>query len=1091
MLQSGKFYESEYEEATIKKLEALGWNYTFGYHLNRKNTDILIEDDLKKYIQNRYNEEELTEEEINTIIGNIKNINENSLYSTLRKRFTTYRDGFALSRNNKSDINIEYIDFDNPHENNIFRVVNQFEVGHGQAGETKRPDILLFINGIPVCIFELKNPTDYSATIHSAYEQIHNRYKTYIPHLISYTAISVISDGSNTRLGTPFTPYEYYYAWKKINNEDDAARPGIPELDTMIKGVFEPSRLLEILIDFVYFPDIKSEKEYEIICRYPQFFATNKLLESILTNSKANGGDGKGGTYFGATGCGKTYTMIFLARQLARKKLIGSPTIVVIVDRDDLQDQTGKLFINSSDFLNCSEVEVINSRKTLKEKLRNKPSGGAYICTIQKFEEGIGLLSDRNNIICFSDEAHRSQTNLGQKLRIVTEPTDNKGKKINMGAFISYGYATYLRKSFPNATYVGFTGTPIDETTYVFGGIVDKYTMKQSVNDGITVGIKYAPRLARVMTNEMVKKIEEYYAKCYEEGAKAEDIEKSKKAMSSMSVILGDEERLKRLASDIYLNYENICLENPKQPMKAMITCSSREIAFKLYKIFQNIAPDWFEKQLSPYQKWMDDGELKDDEIKMLKPMETLHVICDRAANDPTEMAETFGTKKRQKDLASKFKNPYTNFRVVIVVDMWVTGFDCPSLTILYNDKPLQKHNLVQTISRVNRKFKEKEFGLIVDYIGIRENMRQAMKQYGGDYQAISEDDVQTALEIYRKELQILKEMMSGFDLSPFFKEKEIKRLETIQNAAEYIMGNTQTFNGGNGKKVSFITVFKNHIKNLRSASSLCSPAGVLSEEESAWGQMLMGICSYIGKMTSSQHDTYTMNAHVEQMVAEALTVGSVETVYEDVLKMEDIWSEKFLQDLEEVKLPNTKFQILVKQLKKAIKEYSKVNRIGAKKFEDMLNATVDEYNNRDNLTFVSQVAGETLDGVQDIVENKVSTLTERLTTLLGELKTEKESFKKLGITFEEKAFYDVLTTIRDKYEFEYPDEQCISLAKKIKELVDDTTVYANWKENDNLKNKLNYELNILLYKNGYPPEWNRQVYEKILEQVENYKENE
>jgi len=1089
MAKTGKYYESEYEQAIIEKLKDLGWQYTYGGQIDRMNTDILLEGDLCEYMRDRYVDDDLTEAELEEIIANLKNINETSLYHTLRKRFITYRDGMTLSRKEGEDVQVEYINFENPY-NNILRVVNQFEVGYGSGGDTRRPDVLLFVNGIPVCIFELKNPFDYKATIREAWLQIHHRYEADIPSLISYTALSCISDGSNSRLGTPFTPYEYYYAWKKVNNDDDAARPGLQELDTMLSGVFAPLRFLNILQDYVYFPDLKLEKDEEVVCRYPQFFATEKLYANILEHSTANGGDGKGGTYFGATGCGKTYTMIFLARQLARKKPIGSPTIVVIVDRDDLQDQTGKLFVNSSDFLDDSAVRVIESRADLKKELGSRPSGGVFVCTIQKFEESTGLLSSRSNIICFSDEAHRSQTNIGSSLKLVTDSHDKDGKPLKMGAFISYGYAKYLHDSFPKATFVGFTGTPIDETIHVFGREVDRYTMDQAVADGITVKIRYTPRLARVMTNDVVKQIEDYYKKCYDEGANPEDIEKSKKAMSSMQVILSDQKRLEKIASDIYAHYEKMCEDQPDQPQKAMIVCSRREIAFRLYNVFKKIAPEWFEKRLSPYHDKWDEGELKEDEIQKLEPMETIHVICDRAKNDPPEMVATFGTKEEQKKLAIAYKNAYTNFRVVIVVDMWVTGFDCPSLSVLYNDKPLQKHNLVQTISRVNRRFKRKEYGLIVDYIGIRDNMREAMKQYGGEKQFSGEDEVQLALDIYREEVQVIQEMMHGFNLMPFFGDNPLKRLQIIQEAAEYVMGNPSKIVNEKGKSIRFLTNFKHHVKNLRAAYVICHPAGVLNEEETAWGQLFMGICSYINKMTSTQYDMASMNSQVEKMVSEAIRFGEIEDVYDESLKIEDLASAEFKENLNDVKMPNTKFQILVKQLKRAIKEYGKTNKLAAHRFEKLLEDTVEDYNNRDNLNFVSQVAGDAIAGIQGVVDETLTPLTDRLLALLKDLNAEKESFKKLGITFEEKAFYDVLTSVRDMYKFEYADDKCIELSHKIKDLVDNMTMHANWNDNQYLKNQLNVALGKLLYKNKYPTKWSQEVYEKVLEQVENYTSN-
>lgn len=419
--------------------------------------------------------------------------------------------------------------------------------------------MLLLVNGIPTCIIELKNPTDPDATIANAYEQIHTRYRRDIPHLIRYTALSVLSDGSNTRLGTTYTPYEHYYAWKKVNNADEAAKDGLPQLQTLIAGAFAPKRYLQLLRDFVYFPDLTRGKEEEIVCRYPQFFATHALFANILQHLRSDKDDGKGGTYFGATGCGKTYTMVFLARQLVLrgKKALGSPTIVILVDREDLQTQVGKLFAHSSEFLSNGDVRVIESREDLAKELSHRKTGGIFICTIQKFCEATGLLSDRSNIICFSDEAHRTQNNIGSKLQI-----RDKGELGKLGAFITRGFAAYLRDALPQATYVGFTGTPTDDCIHVFGAVVDKYTMREAVRDGITVDIKYIPRLARVsMNKEQAEQIEAYYKLCADEGATAEDVAASKAAMSSMEVILGDPDRLARVADDIATHYETMCAD--------------------------------------------------------------------------------------------------------------------------------------------------------------------------------------------------------------------------------------------------------------------------------------------------------------------------------------------------------------------------------------------------------------------------------------------------------------------------------------------------------------------------------------------------
>jgi len=1108
-MAKGKFYESDYEEAFVDLLQQNGWEYTFGDDLHRQYDQTLIEDDMCAYLQKRYASENLTPGEIDAIIANLRNIGEPSLYHTLRKTFTTYRDGFQFQRHNSNNtLWIDYLDFtsDDPKAHNIFRCVNQFIVSYNAGQKTRRPDVMLFINGIPVLIVELKNPADMNATIADAYDQIHIRYKRDIPHLMKYCALSCISDASNSRLGTTYTPYIHYYAWKKVENEDDTAKMGIPELMTLINGAYRPDRILQLLRDFTYFPDVKLGKEEEIVCRYPQFFATHKLFGNILKHLRSAGGDGKGGTYFGATGCGKTYTMVFLARRLAlRSKELGSPTIIILVDREDLQKQSVKLFENSTDFLCNGMVRKIEDREDLKKELSQRESGGVFICTIQKFCGETGLLSNRSNIICFSDEAHRTQTSVGSKLKIVDKlPEKNEGEENSkqltlseskpeeeLGAFITYGFAKYLRDAFPNATYVGFTGTPIDETVHVFGEVVDKYTMNEAVRDGITVGIKYVPRLARVVLDAAkAAAIEEYYNKCYEEGAKPEDIKKSKEAMTSLEIIIGDPERLKRIAVDVVDHFEKTCADQPELLQKAMIVCSNRQIAYDLYCKFKDIRPQWFEKK-----KCDDESKLSKEELEKLKEVPFINIVATRGSNDPKEMYDTLGEESHRDMLAEQFKNENSNFRIAVVVDMWVTGFDVPCLSVLYNDKPLQKHNLIQTISRVNRKFQvtikdedgehivEKQHGLIVDYIGIHEKMEQALKQYAGDGTATSKDDLEASKIIFDNELQILKELMSNCDLSDYFGDVPLKRLLSLQSGAEYVLSQIRV----EGQKITFQTLYKQHVKRMKAAYNICNPAGVLTDEDVAWAQCFMAILSYVNKAIPGQHDVASMNKAVEAMVREAILCTGVESLLQTDPEIE-IFEEDFVKHLEEIKMPNTKFQMLVKLLQKAIKEYSKTNKVAAKRFEEMLKQLVMEYNDRDKDVFGNKVAGEAIEQIQQEVDKKVKSLTDKILELFKSLKKDKEKFKELGITFQEKAFFDILVAVRDENKFEYPDEKCVELSKKIKELIDNTAIYADWDNNDNIKAELADNMIDLLYDNGYPPAWNDDVYDRVMDQVNNFK---
>ena len=1080
-----KFCESTYEEAFLRLLEENGWEYTYGEDLHRKLDETIIEDDLREYLSRKYSAESLTDEELDAIVSNLKNTGDVSDFLTLRKVVSLYcgrGDGFTFKRydGNDTPLVVDYIDFINP-GNNVFRAVNQFTVSYRSGTKERRPDVLMFVNGIPVCIVELKNPAKASATIEDAYEQIHGRYRRDIPHLMKYCALSCISDGANTRLGTTYSEYIHYYAWKKVENEDPAANKGVPQLETLIKGAYRPDRFLMLLRDFVYFPDVSSGREEEVICRYPQFFATNMLAASIIAHAKATGGDGQGGTYFGATGCGKTYTMLFLARHLAlREPSLGSPTVVILVDREDLQDQTSKLFMRSAEFLSNGEVREIETRADLKRELSQRESGGVFVCTIQKFSEGAGLINERGNIICFSDEAHRTQLGVGSKLEIV-----EKGK---VGAYVKYGFAKYLRDAFPNATYVGFTGTPVDDTIHVFGDIVDSYTMRQAVEDGVTVGIKYIPRLARVVLDEKkAKEIEEYYRLCADEGAKPEDIAKSKEAMASLEVILSDKGRIARLVKDIVAHYEAMCADNPALIQKAMVVCASRPLAYQVYEEFRKVRPEWFEAK-----GYYDDGRVGDKEKSELEDVPFINLVGTQGTNDPKEMYEAFGDKEHREELAAQFKLEHSNFRVAIVVDMWITGFDVPNLCVMYNDKPLQKHTLIQTISRVNRNYQvskdvKKEYGLIVDYIGIYENMREAMKKYGGDVEATTPDELKTSKEIFDAELASLREMLEGCDLSDFFGKDALNRLMALQRGAEFVLAQPKL----EGEHVSFQRRFQGHLRRLKQAYDICHPAGALGKDDIEWAQMLIAIGGFIRKATDSKHDTASMNRHVEQMVKEAISCTGVESLLDTSKDAELIFSEDFEQHLKEVKLPNTKFQMLVKMMRRAIKEYSLVNRLAAKKFNEMLAEIVEEYNNRDSNVFANKVAGEVHEAVMKEVEKKVEGLSDKILELLKALKSDKEKFKTLGITFEEKAFYDILVAVRDDNKFEYPDNRCIDLAKKIKSLIDDSTVYADWKNNANLRDKLNADIINLLYVNGYPPEWYDDVYDRVMEQVDNFKKNE
>ena len=704
------FNEHTLEMAVMELFKDEGYTYVNGEKIARRDLlEVLLTAELKAFLKKQYHD--ITDSEIDGIIMNLKSIS-GTIYEANKTFYGLLCDGFILNREdrNKKDIYISLLDFETP-ENNIFKIVNQFEI-EGMNNQKRIPDAIVFVNGLPLVVIEFKSAVREETTVADAFTQLTVRYKRDIPELFKYNAFVVISDGANNKYGSLFSPYDFFYSWRKVES-DDKELDGINSLLTMVKGMFRKDRLTALLKDFIYFPD-NSDRDLKIVCRYPQFFAAKKLLDNIILHLRPDG-DGKGGTYFGATGCGKSYTMLFLTRMLMKTKSLHSPTILLITDRTDLDDQLSKQFVSSKKYIGDETVVSIDSREKLRTELQGRTSGGVYLTTVQKFSEDLKLLTDRSNVICISDEAHRSQVNLEQKLKITTD-----------GVIKTYGFAKYLHDSLPNATYVGFTGTPIDATIEVFGKVVDSYTMTEAVADGITVNLVYDGRAAKVVLNqEKVQEIEEYYDKCAVEGANEYQIEESKKAVAKLDVIIGDSDRLRAVAEDFIEHYETRVREGATVAGKAMFVCMNRTIAYRFYKIIEELRPEWTEKRICP-----DGVELSDKDKKELKPIEMIKLVMTRNKDDVPELYDMLGTSDDRKEFDRQFKNIKSNFRIAVVVDMWLTGFDVPALDTIYIDKPIQQHTLIQTISRVNRVYEGKDKGLIVDYIGIKKNMNIALSKY-------------------------------------------------------------------------------------------------------------------------------------------------------------------------------------------------------------------------------------------------------------------------------------------------------------------------------------------------------------------------
>ncbi len=1065
-----KFTEAKLEQAFIELLGNEDYPHYLGNAIARADDEVLIEEDLKNYLLNRYKKEQLTETETQSIILRLKTLSSADLYESNKKIMRWLADGFTLKREDRKqkDIHIELIDYlglpqqtqsrnlDNivaepaaqyEQDYNIYKFVNQLEI----VGAEKRiPDGIIYINGLPVVVFEFKSAIREKATLHSAFEQLTVRYKRDIPELFKYNAFCVISDGVNNKAGSFFAPYEFYYAWRRVAGLAKDV-DGIDSLFTLVQGMLNQNRLRDVIQNFIYIPDT-SKKDEKIVCRYPQYYAARVLYESIKKAEKPDG-DGKGGTYFGATGSGKSFTMLYLTRLLMKSEHFKSPTIVLITDRTDLDDQLSGQFTNAKNFIGDDNVKSVESRAELRTLMQGRKSGGVFLTTIHKFTEDTELLTDRTNVICISDEAHRSQTNLDQKVTV----TDKGVKK-------TYGFAKYLHDSLPNATFVGFTGTPIDATLDVFGKVVDSYTMTESVRDEITVKIVYEGRAAKVaLHNSELEKIEQYYAEVAEQAANEYQIEKSKQATATMNAILGDPDRLQALAEDFIKHYEKRVSEGATVKAKAMFVCSSRAIGYDFYKNVIALKPEWAEIRVA------EEGvELTEKEKREIKPMERIKMIMTRSQDDAKERYDLLGTKEYRKELDRQFKNEKSNFKIAIVVDMWLTGFDIPFLDSIYIDKPISQHNLIQTISRVNRKYKGKNKGLVVDYMGIKKQMNLALAKYNkGDKENF--EDIQESLVVVRNHLDLLGKVLHKFDSSKYFDGVALAQLNTLNMASEYVQRTKEL-------EIRFMGL----VKRLKAAYDICAGSEQLTQKERDLTHFYLAIRSIVFKLTKGNTpDTAQMNAKVREMIKDALESDGVQEIFklgDEAESEQDLFDEDYLAKIDKIKLPNTKIKLLQTLLAKVIGEIKQVNKVKGVDFSKKMQSLVEKYNERKE---------------EDVLRGEVyEEMAEQLTHLIWAVRKEFTAGVELGIDFEEKAFYDILKVLCVKYDFSYPEKKLIDLAKAVKDLVDTQAQFPDWSKRDDIKSTLKVGLILLLDEHGYPPVERDEVYQDIFEQAENFKKN-
>lgn len=1067
-----KFTEEKLERAFVELLGIENYPHFHGDSIIRAVDEVLIEADLLHYLLTKYESKQLTETEAKSIVLQLKTLPSSDLYESNKKILRWLSDGFILKREdrNQKDIHIELIDYNGldaqltspdldllvaepgvqyPQDYNIYKFVNQLEI----VGNEKRiPDGIIYINGLPVVVFEFKSAIREEATIHDAFKQLTIRYRRDIPELFKYNAFCVISDGVNNKAGSFFAPYEFFYAWRRVAGLAKDV-DGIDSMYTLVQGMFNQNRLRDIIRNFIYIPD-SSKKNEKIVCRYPQYYAAKRLYENIKFAQRPEG-DGKGGTYFGATGCGKSFTMLYLTRLLMKSEYFESPTIILITDRTDLDTQLSETFVQAKKFIGDNTVISVESRANLRELLQGRQSGGVFLTTIHKFTEDTELLTDRNNVICISDEAHRSQINLDQKVKVDFE---------NNTVTKTFGFAYYLHKSLPNATFVGFTGTPIDATLDVFGKVVDAYTMTESVKDEITVRIVYEGRAAKIaLKNSELQKIEKYYQEVADAGANEYQIEKSKETTANMNAIIGDPDRLQALAEDFVKHYEDRVSEGATIKGKAMFVCSTREIAYEFYRNVIALRPQWNEVLVA------EEGVvLSEKDQKEIKPMERIKMIMTRGQDDDETFYKPLGTKEYRKELDRQFKNEKSNFKIAIVVDMWLTGFDVPFLDTMYIDKPIQQHDLIQTISRVNRKFEGKNKGLVVDYIGIKKQMNLALAKYNkGDKDNF--EDIAESVIIVRNHLDLLAKLFHKFDDSKYFHGTNIQQLNTLNLAAEFAQ-----------KTKEIETRFMGLVKRLKAAYDICAGSEQLTHQERDYTHFYLAVRSIVFKLTKGNApDIDQMNARVREMIKDALESDGVQEIFklgDENETEQDLFDEDYLAKIAKIKLPNTKIKLLQQLLSKVIAEIKKVNKVKGVDFTRKMQVLVERYNQRDE---------------SDVLRSEVyEEMAEQLTNLIWEVHQEFSAGEALGIDFEEKAFYDILKELCVKYDFNYPEDKLIELAKAVKDLVDGQAKFPDWNKRDDIKSALKVGLILLLDEFGYPPVERDEVYVEIFEQAENFKKN-
>ena len=1026
--------EMHVEETILSLLEEQGYELLSdndAWVINRKLSDFINEELLLSQLKkmNKFVSEESLLEAINVI----KRIDHPSLFERNKQFHKMLVDGITIEDLN-SDINplIKLIDYDDCN-NNVFQVAHQIKCR--EYHDTRIPDILVFINGLPLVIMELKGFEDTltDTDLEFAYKQLGansegSGYRYDIPTLFNYNAFEVISDGTTSKVGVLTSKIDRFNEWKSVNGEPGYDANYAFKINTLIEGLFNKEHIIDVIKNGIFFLNKGKQKPVKIMCQYHQYFGVIKSLKSVKNALKPNG-DGKAGIVWHTQGSGKSFSMVMLAHRLITAKSLNSPTIVILTDRVDLDDQLYSTFAQSEEFLRTQPIRV-ESRKDLLKKLGTIKQGGVILTTIGKFDKDEMVPNNRSNIIVMADEAHRGHYGIYEKV------TYEKNDKDEYEMVIKYGTEKYIRESLPNATFIGFTGTPITtedkSTSDIYGDIIDTYDMSQSVNDGATVRIFYEGRLAKIWTDpNILLQIDEYYDELEESGkASKEAVDKSKRAMSSLKKILEDDDVIALLANDIVTHYEG---RKDFLNGKAMIVVSTRQVAMKLYnKIVNDIRLEW-----------------KD----IIVPIVT------ESNKDSEEMRKLFKDANYRKEMGEEFKKEDSKIKIAIVVDMWLTGFDVPDLDVMYLFKKMKDHNLMQAIARVNRVYPGKESGLIVDYIGLSKALDKALDQYTARDKEFNIKDIQdTAKRILLEKLSILNELFHGVDMAGFYSNDNPKRFKAIQNGAQHILSNED-------KKNEYLSI----TTELKRAFIVS--AGVLSKDERENVQYYLSVRSFILKLSAghSQVSIAEMNQYVEELLADAIkgdevkVLTKVGTNNEEVNIIDLLRSDK-IEELRKKNPPHVFIKIVEKLLQVAIAESRKNNYFKSLEYSERLINILRKYHNREDDFDTTKTIIDIIAFAEDVVQD------------------EDEAMEK-GLTGRERAFYDAL--IRDKSAVvAMPDATLKLIAHELRDTVE---AYAttDWSKKKDTRALMRKTIKRLLKKYNYPPEYTETAINDVIKQAE------